>query len=165
MLLNLTSFGFVALMLVAAFADATRFTIPNWLSIAVAALFPVAALIAGLGWPEAGLHLLTGFVGLLLGMALFAAGWVGGGDAKLFAGGTLWFGWPIAVAFLIHTVLVGGVLVLALILLRRVLPLAGVSPERLTGTALAPAAPVPYGIAIAGGAIWTLPATVFALPF
>ncbi|WP_417498221.1 A24 family peptidase [Maricaulis sp.] len=165
MFLQIASLALIALLAYAAFSDATRFTIPNWLSLAIVVLFPVGALLAGFGWAEAGNHLLAGLLALVFGMALFAPGWVGGGDAKLFAATAFWFGWPGVAVFLIHTVLVGGVLVLALILLRKVLPLAGISPSRLEGSALAPAAPVPYGIAIAGGAYWSLPATVFAIQF
>jgi len=165
MFLQIASLALIALLAYAAFSDATRFTIPNWLSLAILVLFPVAALLAGLGWAEAGNHVLAGLLALVFGMALFAPGWVGGGDAKLFAATAFWFGWPGVAVFLIHTVLVGGVLVLVLIILRKVLPLAGISPARLEGSALAPAAPVPYGIAIAGGALWSLPATVFAIQF
>jgi len=165
MLLQIASLSLVALLLFGAFTDATRFTIPNWLTIIIALLFPVAALLAGFGWAEAGNHFLAGLLALVLGMALFAPGWVGGGDAKLFAATALWFGWPGLAVFLIHTVLVGGVLVLVLVIARKALPMTGISPQKLAGSALAPAAPVPYGIAIAGGALWSLPATVFAIQF
>ncbi|WP_417489157.1 A24 family peptidase [Maricaulis sp.] len=165
MLVQIASLSLVALLLYGAFTDATRFIIPNWLTIAVAVLFPVAAVLAGFGWADAGNHLLAGLLALVLGMALFAPGWIGGGDAKLFAATALWFGWPGLAGFLIHTVLLGGVLVLVLLIARKALPMAGISPETLDGSALAPAAPVPYGIAIAGGALWSLPATVFAFQF
>ncbi|WP_417477927.1 A24 family peptidase [Maricaulis sp.] len=165
MLVQIASLSLVVLLLYGAFTDATRFIIPNWLTIAVAVLFPVAAVLAGIGWADAGNHLLAGLLALVLGMALFAPGWIGGGDAKLFAATALWFGWPGLAGFLIHTVLLGGVLVLVLLIARKALPMAGISPEKLDGSALAPAAPVPYGIAIAGGALWSLPATVFAFQF
>ena len=163
MLLQIVSLTLIGLVLFAGFCDATRFTIPNWLAIAVAVLFPVAAVLAGLGWAEAGNHLLAGVLGLLFAIALFAPGWIGGGDGKLFAAAALWFGWPGLIVLLVHTALVGGALVLLLLLLRSALPALGVSPEKLAGTALAPGAPVPYAIAIAGGVLWSLPATLFAI--
>lgn len=163
MLLQIVSLGLVGLVVCAAFFDATRFTIPNWPAIGIVALFPLAALLAGMGWAEFGLHLLAGFVALLLGMALFAPGWIGGADGKLFAATALWFGWPLAVVLLIHIVLVGGALAVALIGLRFALPALGIPTEKLAGTALAPGAQVPYAIAIAGGVLWSLPATVFAI--
>ena len=163
MFVQIASLVFVALLLVAAYSDATRYLIPNWVSAAIVLLFPLAALLAGIGWGAAGLHLAAGLAGLLVGMALVAGRLMGAGDGKLFAAAALWFGWPLTVAFLIHTVFVGGGLALALLLLRRALPVAGFPAEVLADTALAPKAPVPYGIAIAGGAIWTLPSTIFAL--
>ena len=163
MLLQITGLVLIGLVLFAGFCDATRFTIPNWPAIAIVALFPLAALLAGMGWAEAGNHLLAGVLALLFAMALFAPGWIGGGDGKLFAATALWFGWPGVIVMLIHTALVGGVLVVMLLLLRHVLPMLGISPEKLAGTALAPGAPVPYGIAIAGGVVWSLPATAFAI--
>lgn len=149
--------AFAGMMLFAAFHDAVRFTIPNWLSAAVALVFPLAALAAGLGWFVFGMSLLAGFVALLLGMALFAGGWLGGGDAKLFAAAALWFGWPAAGGFLLHTVLVGGALVIALLVLRKGLPVVGLAGPWTRETALEEGAPVPYGIALAGGALWSMP--------
>jgi prepilin peptidase CpaA len=159
MLLQIILFVFVVLMLFAAMTDLTRYTIPNWLSASVAVLFPVAALLAGFGWAEWGYHLLAGLIGLLLGMALFAPGWIGGGDAKLFAAASLWFGWPGATGFLMHTALAGGVLVIILLALRYILPMLLNSNGWVKSTVLAKDAPVPYGIAIAAGAFWSLPST------
>jgi len=161
MLMQITILVLAGLMLAAAIYDATSFTIPNWLVGLVMLTFPVAAFAAGLGWGEAGNHLLGGGVALVIGFALFAPGWIGGGDAKLFAASALWFGWPEIIAFLIHTVLAGGVLVLFLLALRWLAPRIPVFEGRLEGTALAPSAPVPYGIAIAAGVFWSLPSTVF----
>lgn len=161
MWVQILALAFAALVLFAAFRDAVSFTIPNWLSGIVVMLFPLAALAAGLGWSEVGYHLLGGLVALLLGFALFAPGWIGGGDAKLFAAAALWFGWSGLLAFLFHTVLAGGILVLALLALRHALPFVPAAAVRLDGSALSRGAPVPYGIAIAAGALWSLPGSVW----
>ncbi len=161
MLLQITILGLAGLMLAAALFDAGKFIIPNWLVGLVLLTFPIAALAAGLDWSEAGNHLLGGLMALVIGFALFAPGWIGGGDAKLFAAAALWFGWPEIIAFLIHTVLAGGVLVIALLVLRWLAPRIPVLAGRIEGTALAMKAPVPYGIAIAAGVFWSLPNTVF----
>jgi len=161
MLMQITILVLAGLMIAAAFYDATSFTIPNWLSGLVILTFPAAALAAGLGWGEAGNHLLGGLIALVIGFALFAPGWIGGGDAKLFAAAALWFGWPEILAFLIHTVLAGGVLVILLLALRWLAPRLPALGSRVEGTALAINAPVPYGIAIAAGVFWSLPNTVF----
>ncbi|WP_295695224.1 prepilin peptidase [uncultured Maricaulis sp.] len=161
MLLQITILVLAGLMLAAAFFDASKFIIPNWLVGLVLLTFPIAALASGLGWSEAGNHLLGGLVALVIGFALFAPGWIGGGDAKLFAAAALWFGWPEIIAFLIHTVMAGGVLVLLLLALRWLAPRIPALAGKIEGTALAVKAPVPYGIAIAAGVFWSLPKTAF----
>ncbi|WP_339333377.1 prepilin peptidase [uncultured Maricaulis sp.] len=161
MVLQITILVLAGLMLAAAIFDAGKFIIPNWLCGLVLLTFPVAALAAGLGWPEVGNHLLGGMVALVIGFALFAPGWIGGGDAKLFAAAALWFGWPEILAFLIHTVFAGGALVIILLVLRWLVPRIPALAGRTAGTALANNAPVPYGIAIAAGVFWSLPNTVF----
>jgi prepilin peptidase CpaA len=165
MLVQASILIFIALMLAAAFLDATRFTIPNWLSAAVAIAFFPAALILGMDWAMFGFHLLGGVLALLIGMAIFAAGWAGGGDAKLFAAAGLWFGWSGLTSFLMHTALAGGALVLLLLIARRALPLAGIPARWTENTALAPGGAVPYGIALAGGAMWSLPGSVWLSGF
>lgn len=149
--------AFAGLTVAAALSDAVRFIIPNWLCGVIALLFPIAALVAGFDWPLVGMHFLGGFLALLIGFALFAPGWIGGGDAKLFAAAALWFGWADMFAFLFHTALAGGLLVLLLLALRRGVPMSGLPAGRFAKTALAEGAPVPYGIAIAAGVFWTLP--------
>ncbi|WP_421792853.1 A24 family peptidase [Hyphobacterium sp.] len=155
---------FVFFMVLAAAKDAMSFTIPNWLVGAMALTFPLAAGLLGLGWMEFGIHVGVGVVALLIGMALFAPGWIGGGDAKLIAAAALWFGFPDALIFLAKSALMGGVLAVALIMLRRAAPATGLPQRWLTGTLLAEGAPAPYGIALAAGAMWTLPSSqLFAL--
>ena len=73
--------------------DLASFTIPNFLTAALLAVF--VAVRAGRGpraLPAIGWHLLAGLVGLVLGFALFVLGYIGGGDAKLFAVTVLWLG-------------------------------------------------------------------------
>jgi len=163
MLTDILLIAFAGLMVAAAFSDAVRFTIPNWLCGVIAAGFPLVAVAAGLGWADTGLHVLAGFVALVFGFALFAPGWIGGGDAKLIAAAALWMGWTDLAAFAFHTALAGGVLVLLLIGIRRMVPVFDLPAGRVARTAIAEGAPVPYGIAIAAGALWTLPgSTLFA---
>ncbi len=81
------------LFILTAVWDITNFTIPNFFVLALLSLFIVfagGAVIsgAGLGWYEAGFHLLAGVIGLVAGMALFAAGVIGGAEAFLIAGQT-----------------------------------------------------------------------------
>ena len=155
--------AFAGLVLFGAGRDAVSYTIPNWVSGVIALAFPAFALAAGLGFAETGMHLAGGAVALLFGFALFAPGWIGAGDAKLFAAAALWFGWRALLPFLFHTVIAGGVLVLALIALRRALVWLPVAAGRFQEGVLAKDAPVPYGLAIAAGTLWTIPGSlVFA---
>lgn len=163
MLLQFTLLLFVALMLLAAMSDMIRFTIPNKLCIAIAALFPVAALLAGFGWTLFAFHMLAGVLALVLGMALFAPGWIGGGDAKLFAAAGFWFGIPGLTTFLMHTAVIGGLLVIVLLLARKFAPAVGLPTAWTTETALSDGAPVPYGVALAGGAMWSLPSSIWLM--
>ena len=80
------------LLAVAAGWDIASFTIPNFVNLALAAVFAVFALSAGLSFSAIGWHLVAGIAALAVGFALFATGHIGGGDAKLFAAIALWLG-------------------------------------------------------------------------
>ncbi|WP_300555097.1 prepilin peptidase [Maricaulis sp.] len=163
MLAQIFIYSFLAAMLLAAAFDATQFRIPNWLAGGVALGFVLFLPFSGLSWVGMGLHLGAGFVALLLGMALFASGWIGGGDAKLFAAAALWFGWPGLSAFLLATLLAGGALAIVLVMVREGLPRLVGEPGWVEGTLFARGAPVPYGIALAAGALWAAPQSWLAI--
>lgn len=148
---------FAALMLTAGARDALSFRIPNWISLAIVALFPVAALAGGLSWAGVGLHLGVGALALAAGLAMFALRWVGGGDAKLFAAAALWLGWPAVVTFLAAAAFAGGALAVVLIGMRSTVlrPLMLMGPRWVARLA-EPGEGVPYGVAIAIGALFAL---------
>ena len=99
---NTALLGFAFLMLMAAWTDLAKFTIPNWIPGVMIALWLAAAPLVSPSWASAGLSLAV-FAGVLaLGLALWAPGWLGGGDVKLLAAGALWFGWPDAATFLLY---------------------------------------------------------------
>ena len=149
-------FVFPVLVILGALRDLTSFTIPNWISgLLILAFFP-AALLVGIAPMAIGAHLLIGLGALAIGVGVFALRWIGGGDAKLFAAAALWLGAPAALSFVVMTGLAGGALALALISLRSPL----LRPYVLSGPAwfgrLAdPDEAVPYGVAIAAGALAT----------
>ena len=149
---------FPGVMIFAALSDATSFTIPNRLSLVLLAAFLPVALALGRPMSEIGLDLGVGAAALLAGMAMFALGWIGGGDAKLFAVAGLWLGWPASLSFLVVTALAGGGLALLLLNARSAFVrsrLAGAPGwvERL----ITPGGDVPYGVAIAAGALAAYP--------
>jgi len=148
-----------ALLIAAAICDAGSFRIPNAFSLALAGLFPLVAVFAGLPLDVAGLHALAGAIGLAIGVTLFAFGHVGGGDAKLFAVAALWVGLDDLFGYALIASLFGGGLAVAILLLRRA-PM----PALLTGQGwllrLAdPKSGVPYGVALAAAALAVLPQT------
>ena len=153
-----------ALLVGAAAWDLMSFTIPNIVPAALVLFFFVFAALVFLSGQDVGLalnvlgwHVAAGFAALVAGMALFAAGYVGGGDAKLYAAASLWLGWDMFFEYTLFASLLGGALTLALLALRRV-PL----PAMLHGQAwllkLADRhSGVPYGIALATAALVILP--------
>jgi prepilin peptidase CpaA len=163
MLATVLAIAFAALVLAAAARDALSFIIPNWISVALVALFAPAALAAGLSWPAVGVHLGIGAIALVAGMVMFALRWVGGGDAKLLAAAGLWMGWPAVLTYLTAGALVGGGLAIILLSIRspRLRPLALLGPPWMARLS-DPGEGVPYGIAIAAGALIALPASPLA---
>jgi prepilin peptidase CpaA len=139
--------------------DLASFTVPNFLTAALLAVFVLFALAAGLSLPAIGWHLLAGLVGLLLGFALFVPGYVGGGDAKLFAVTVLWLGFRDLMPYLLLASIAGGVLTLAMLALRQC-PLPPFFMRRAWIAKLHDArSGIPYGVALAAGAFILLPST------
>lgn len=150
---------FPALAIVAALSDATTMTIPNWISAALVLAFFPTALAVGLPPATVGLSIALALGALVAGVAMFALRWIGGGDAKLFAASALWLGLAGAAPFLLWTAIAGGALALALLGARRMAADVGV-PFRQPGwmeRLLAPEGDIPYGIAIAVGALAAFP--------
>jgi prepilin peptidase CpaA len=145
------------LLALAAGFDLASYTIPNRLSLAIAAVFIVFAAVSGFSGAAWGSHLAAGLVGLAAGFALFAARWIGGGDAKLFAVTALWFGFADLMSYAIIAAILGGVLTLALLVLRRV-PLPALLLRQSWIARLHDArSGIPYGVALAAGALAVLP--------
>jgi prepilin peptidase CpaA len=139
--------------------DLASFTIPNFLNLAVVGAFLLFALAAGLSWPLLGWHLLAGLLGLGLGFTLFALGWIGGGDAKLFAGVALWLGFSDLLAYALVASICGGALTIAIILLRQ-MPLPALLARQGWFARLHDArSGIPYGVALAAGAFFLLPSS------
>ncbi|WP_332769695.1 A24 family peptidase [Phenylobacterium sp.] len=159
-------FVFPALVIVGALRDVTTYTIPNWISGGLILAFIPAALALGLPLETIGLHFSVGAAALVAAMAMFALGWIGGGDAKLFAAAALWMGWPAVVTFVLLTGVVGGVLALGLLSLRSDMlrGIISIGPSWL-GRLATPGESVPYGVAIAVGALAAFPETALLKAF
>ena len=148
---NLPIFAFVGCILAAAVSDARTLRISNQVSVAILALFAVHAL-CSLTSAQTATALGLAAVTLIIGFAAYTRGWIGGGDVKLLAASMAWAGWSHVAEFLIVTGLAGGVIAVAL---RS--PLMAIAAGALRrdwpGTASEQHASMPYGVAIAAGAI------------
>jgi prepilin peptidase CpaA len=150
---------FPALMAFAAASDLFTMTISNRVSLALAAGFLILALLSGMELHDLLSHVGAGAAVLTAAFVCFAMGWVGGGDAKVAAGAALWFGFGHLLDYLVCASLFGGALTLLLLQFRQ-WPL----PSPLTGQAWllklhAKESGIPYGIALAIGALMIYPET------
>ncbi len=139
-----------ALMLLVVAYDATRYIIPNWLNALVLLLYPfhVATAAVPLHWPMA---LVAMGVMFAVGFAMYALKWMGAGDVKLLAALAPWVGWSRDLLdYALYVALVGGVLSLLLVGVRKLLPWVWNVPDRPYFRILRSGSPVPYGLAIAG---------------
>jgi prepilin peptidase CpaA len=150
---------FPALMAFAAASDLFTMTIPNRVSLALSAGFLALALATGMGFSDVLSHLGAGALVLAVTFVCFAFGWIGGGDAKVAAAAALWFGFDHLLEYLLYASLFGGALTLLLLQFRQ-WPL----PYALAGQAWllklhAKDSGIPYGIALAIGALMVYPET------
>jgi prepilin peptidase CpaA len=153
------------LLIVAAIKDATTMTIPNWISLTMAAVFLATAPFV-LEPAMIGTHALVAAGALAAGFAMFSLNWVGGGDAKLLAATALWMGLPALPDFLIWTGLFGGGLSLGLIGARQVASYLPFAPAQgALGRLLEPKGDIPYGLAIAAGGLAAFPQSAVFLAF
>lgn len=148
--------GYALLLLWAAISDVTSFTIPNRITLALLLLY-AAQWLTDPEPPELLIALVSAAIVLAVGAGLFAAGLMGGGDVKLLAVSTLWVGSHGVLVFLILTSVFGGLLgLLMLTPLGRRMPLpAGMSEGDFSRRTRRP---MPYGAAIALGALIAGPA-------
>ena len=150
---------FPALMAFAAASDLFTMTISNRVSLALAAGFLALALLSGMGFYDLLSHIGAGATVLVLAFACFAMGWVGGGDAKVAAAAALWFGFGQLLNYLAYASLFGGALTLLLLQFRQwplPYPFAG---HPWLNRLHAKESGIPYGIALAIGALTVYPET------
>jgi prepilin peptidase CpaA len=145
----------------AAALDLFTMKIPNRLSAIMVLAFLPLGLLAGLGPWELMDHVGAGLIGLTLGILLFIPGWFGGGDAKLLAAIALWVGLDNLLPYVLYVAVAGG-FIASLFSMVRSVPL----PHVLLGQSWAhrlhnPDSGIPYGIALAAGALLVYPQTIW----
>jgi prepilin peptidase CpaA len=138
-------------------SDFRSLVIPNWLVVALVAAFAVFAA-ARLELGSIVVHVAIAAVVLLFFSAFFVAGWIAGGDVKFIAAIALWMGPENTSLFVLLTALLGALLALALLQVKRY-------GDRLAGgilgsnwafrraRALAEQGQCPYGVAIGAAAL------------
>lgn len=153
-----------AILVAAAGWDLATYTIPNFLPLALLGVFVVFIVVTRMHAPAIGIHALAGLAGLALGFALFAFGLIGGGDAKLFAVIALWlggvgkdlYGLSYLLNYTLMTAVFGGALAIILISLRNVPMSAALSGHGWLARLHDARSGIPYGVALAAGALVVL---------
>ncbi len=157
---------FAGLLLYAACTDIASLTIPNWVSVALAASFVVIALAQGMPLEQIGIHVLFGFGILVVGFFMFQAKVFGGGDAKLLAATATWTGYIAFTPFAVGTAIFGGALAAFILIARQWAPAFAPWAPPFVIRLLTPKTGMPYGVAIMLGALMsadTLPLVSGAL--
>lgn len=165
--------GLAALVVTAMISDARAYRIPNWISLAILALFAIRVAAWWLGaatFPVAPhWHVAVGAMVFAVTYLTFAYGLFGGGDVKLLSAVSLWAGPTFILPLLWVMAIAGGLLGVLIILARRILaptsetPASGNSASgRAASWWLGPLprwageGRCPYGIAIGLGALATI---------
>ena len=146
-----------ATLVAAAGWDLASFTIPNFLTLAVTAIFAIFALSLGFSAGMVGLHVMAGLIALCVGFTLFAVGYIGGGDAKLYAGVALWLGPHDLLIYTLIATILGGFLTLMLLSLRQMPLPAGLARQGWILKLHDRSSGIPYGVALAAAVFVILP--------
>lgn len=147
---------YVLLLGIAAISDLWKFIIPNMVSLALLLLFIPAALILPfeVNWLS---HVGAAAACFVVTAGFYALGWFGAGDVKLLTAISFWAGFQAMPQLVFNVSMAGGTLAFVLLISRyltksRVLansPDAGTRIPRM----FLMGEKIPYGVAIAGGAI------------
>lgn len=139
-------------LLFAAFTDIRSRQISNRLNAAIALAAPVFWWSSGLSlWPDVAIQLGIAVVAFAFFAGLFALRMMGGGDVKLLTALALWIEPNAFLQLLIIMALAGG----ALTVVMGAYHFVNQQKERLA---------IPYGVAIAFGALWVLFPKLLAVP-
>lgn len=147
-------------MVFAAVSDTLSMTIANRVSVLLVVVFAIVAPLTGMEWQDYGWHFAAAGLVIAVTFTLFALGGMGGGDAKLLAATSLWFGMSLElISYLVTTAFVGGVLTIAILGFRNS-PLAVYTSRNIFLRHFADAKlGVPYGIALGIGGLMAYPAS------
>lgn len=159
----IVSIFFPAMLLAAAAFDVSSFKIPNRLTALMVVAWPICAMATDMTLVQMGWAMVAALVVLMFGFSLFAAGLLGGGDAKLMAAVVLYTGASLALPFVLRTTIAGASVAIMLTMFRR-FPLPQMAMEhqwimQLYGRSR----DMPYAVAIAIGGLTVWPMSAFYL--
>jgi prepilin peptidase CpaA len=150
---------FPVLMAFAASSDLLTMTISNRISIALVASYFAIGLALQLPWEVFAEHLSCGGAILAITFALYCRSWIGGGDAKLAAATAVWIGWANVLDYGLVASVFGGVLTLAILVLRRWPLPQWLARQQWLARLHEHGGGVPYGIALAAAGLFIYPDT------
>jgi prepilin peptidase CpaA len=148
----------LAVAVMAAWSDFKGLTIPNWHSGVIIASFFACYLLLWLLGDAAALggilsHLVSALMIFAITVALFALKTMGAGDSKLSTALAFWFSISGLPAFLFYMTLIGGLIGVSAIAMHKWKPFKTAPAGSWVARAQAGENKVPYGIAIAAGAL------------
>jgi prepilin peptidase CpaA len=151
---------YATMLLIAAGYDFLLRRIPNWIVVGLLLVF-VPAAATGLTPTLWGSSLAAFALAVAGSGALYLLGWIGAGDSKLFSAAALFAGLPNLLLLFVGTAVAGGIYAVVVLALRPKEVLRGMTTrarpdEKLRG--------IPYGVAIAAGALLTGYMTQFLQP-
>jgi prepilin peptidase CpaA len=138
-------------MIAVCLSDISRFLIPNWIVLAILALYPVAVWLSP-ARPDWKMACLIALITFIAGYILFFLRIMGGGDIKLLTATILYAGKSGFLDFLIYVAILGGLGTLLLLALRAMAPYIFLKLGKSGSTiprVLTNKEPAPYGVAIA----------------
>ncbi len=151
--------AYIGLLAFALVSDIRNFKIPNVIPTALLAFFLFYAFMY-LTPAELGRHLMIGGIALLAGVALFVFRILGGGDIKLMVAILVWAGPRHGMSFVMLTAVVGGVLAIMLLGLRKSVAGEPFSKEYSISSQVdvwMRRGVYPYGVAICGSGLVLMP--------
>lgn len=146
--------GVCIISVLAAVSDLRSMTIPNFYSLIVIVLFPVAYgfLVLTAATPAPWWSYVSSFfIIFLVTLAMFLVGAIGGGDSKFAAACALWVGLQGLVVFLLVMMIVGMVLAIFALVLRNRIVFARAMPGGWIDRVQKGESAIPYGVAITCG--------------
>ncbi|EFL89849.1 prepilin peptidase [Ahrensia sp. R2A130] len=139
----------------ATFSDLLSMKISNLTCGVLVLGFFILAPLSGMGWQAIAIHSSVAVAALVMGMSFFSMGVMGGGDAKLIAAVSLWLGLGLTLPYILAASLLGAVVTLVIVGLRKAKPRLpqAFRDWRVMAKVLDRKEGIPYGLALGPAAL------------